>query len=90
MPKTEEEMKLERVQTAPIGTVVAFKLDNGAVKSAKIVRRSTKDQTLKLTTKYGVSHLVSYSDIVWVKTGSRWPRWVYNLLKGIESEEATS
>lgn len=76
--------EVERVQNAPIGTLVAFKSDKGTVKSAKIVRRSTKDQTLKVTTKYGVSHLVKYSDVVWVRTGTRWPRWVYNLLKGIE------
>ncbi len=81
------EEKSERVQSAPIGTVVAFRLESGSVKSAKIVRRSTKDKTLKLTTKYGVSHIVSYDDIVWVKTGTRWPRWVYNQLKGIEDAE---
>ncbi len=82
-----EEVKLDRVQKAPIGTIVAFRSDNGTVKSAKIVRRSTEDKMLKLTTKYGVSHLMSYSDVVWVKTGTRWPRWVYNLLKNVDEEE---
>lgn len=82
--------KLQRIQNAPIGTIVAVKLDDSSVKSAKIVRRSSDEKLLKVTTEYGASYIVKYESVVWVKSGSRWPRWVYNLLKGIEEFDEVS
>lgn len=79
--------KLRYINEAPIGTLVAFKLPNGQTKSAKIINRSTGRKKLKLETVYGKQFIVSYSDIVWVKSTSKWPRGVYNQLKGIVMEE---
>ena len=69
-----------------IGTLVAFRLSNGRVKSAKVTRKSTKNRKLKLETDYGAEYIVSFDDIVWVRTGKRWPRGVYKLLKGLVDE----
>ena len=66
-----------------VGTLVAFKT-NGKVKSAKIIKKSTKNELALVETKVGKQYRINYDDIVWVKTGKRWPRGVYNLLKGIE------
>lgn len=78
--------KLRYINEAPIGTLVAFKLPNGQTKSAKIINRSTGRKKLKLETVYGKQFVVSYSDIVWVKSTNKWPRGVYNQLKGIVTE----
>lgn len=78
--------KMKYVENAEIGTIVAFKLPDGRVKSAKIERRSTSRRKLKLVTQYGVEFVVSYDDVIWVRTTKRWPKGVYNLLKGKVAE----
>ena len=75
--------KLKYVENADIGTIVAFKPEIGKVKSAKIIKKSTKNRKLKLETSYGAQFVISYDDVIWVKTTQRWPRGVYNMLKGI-------
>lgn len=70
------------IENAEPGTVVAFKCDDGKVRSAAIQNRSTKRQVVKLVTQYGREYVVPYSSILWVRTGKRWPRGVYDLLKG--------
>lgn len=75
--------KLRYISEAPIGTLVAFRLPNGKTKSAKIINRSTKNKLLKLETVYGKQFIVPFCDVVWVKSTSKWPRGVYNQLKGI-------
>lgn len=75
--------KIPYIENIEIGTLVAFRLSNGKVKSAKVTRKSTKNRKLKLETDYGAEYIVSFDDIVWVRTGKRWPRGVYKLLKGL-------
>lgn len=75
------------IDTCPIGTLVAFRIDE-KVKSAKILKRSRKRKQLKVQTSYGKEFYIDYSDVVWVKLNSRWPRGVYNLLKGISEDGA--
>ena len=72
------------VDEADVGMLVAFRTDKAKVKSAKIVKKSTADKKLLLETKYGAQFLVDFSDVLWVNTTGRWPRWVFNLMKGIE------
>ena len=76
------EQKMHYIENIEIGTIVAFKLSNGKVKSAKVVKKSTKNRKLKLETDYGAEYIVPYESVVWVRTGKRWPKGVYNLLKG--------
>ena len=76
------EQKMHYVENIEIGTIVAFKLSNGKVKSAKVVKKSTKNRKLKLETDYGAEYIVPYENVIWVRTGKRWPKGVYNLLKG--------
>lgn len=78
--------KMPYIENVKIGTLVAFRLPNGKVKSAKVIRKSTKNRKLKLETNYGAKYIVSYDDIIWVRTGKRWPRGVYRLLKGLVDE----
>lgn len=81
--KVDMEQKMPYIENAKIGVLVAFRLSNGKVKSAKVVNRSSKKRKLKLETEYGATYIVSYDDVIWVRTGTRWPRGVYKLLKGM-------
>lgn len=82
------EQKMQYVEGVEIGALVAFKLSSGKVKSAKVIRKSTKNRKLKLETDYGAVYVVSFEDIIWVRTGKRWPKGVYKLLKGlVDSDE---
>lgn len=78
------EKRMEYVERVGAGTLIAFRLPTGKVISAKIKRKSTKRRILQVETSYGAEHLVPFEDVIWVRTGKRWPRGVYNLLKGIE------
>lgn len=74
--------KMPYIESAPIGTIVAFKAPNtGVLKSAKIVNRSTKNRKLKLETAYKKQYVVKYEDVVWVRAGSRWPTGILKALK---------
>lgn len=81
------ERKESYIENSEIGTIVAFKLSSGKVKSAKMVNRNRKKKKLKLETRYGAEYIVPYNSIIWVRTGKRWPKGVYKLLKGIVDNE---
>ena len=74
--------KMEYVNNVEVGTLVAFNAPDGRVRSAKVMKKSTKKRKLMVETEYGASFIISFDDVIWVKTGSRWPRGVYNMLKG--------
>lgn len=52
--------KMDYVENIKIGTLVAFKLPNGKVKSAKVEKKSTKNRKLKLVTSYGAEFIIPY------------------------------
>ena len=74
--------RMPYIEDANVGKIVAFRLPDGRTKSAKVILKSTKNRKFKLETKYGAEFIVSYDDIVWVRYGKRWPRYIYSLLKG--------
>lgn len=69
------------IDNAAIGVLVAFRDDKGKVRSAKIEKKSTTRRKLMLVTEYGAKFVVEYKDVLWVRTGARWPRAVYDLLR---------
>lgn len=81
------EGKRRRVEGIEIGALVAFKLSNGKVKSAKVSRKSSKNKKLKVETEYGATYIIAFEDVIWVKSGKRWPRGVYMMLKGMSEED---
>lgn len=85
MAREGAERKVRYLNTAEIGTLVAFAY-NGGAKSAKIINRSVKDKKLEVETEYGVRMTIDYDDVLWIKTGTRWPKGIYNLLKGYDKE----
>lgn len=75
----------EYVKNAKEGNIVAFKTTNGKVKSAAVEMNDSENGTLHLVTKYGAKYIVEYDNVLWVKTGNRWPKYIYVLLKGVNS-----
>lgn len=74
------------VENVKIGTLVAFTSYTGKVKSAKVIKKSTKNRKLKVETKYGAQFIITFDDVIWVRTNKRWPRGVYQLLKGVVND----
>lgn len=73
----------EIIETAPPGTVAAFELSDGTALSGKIVSVDHEERSVTLETAHGTVYGgVLFESVLWVKTGARWPRWVYNRLKG--------
>lgn len=78
--------KEKYIENLSIGQIVAFHFKNSygkeVVKSGKI--ESINENNLIIINKVGTSFEVKKEEIVWVKTGSRWPKGVYELLKGVK------
>lgn len=77
--------KYHRLTIAELGTLVAFKISENKAIAAKIIYKENSKGLLKVETEYGAVFRISFYDVIWVKTGKRWPRKVYELLKGIAS-----
>lgn len=80
------EQKQKYLDNIQIGALVAFKVSETKAKSAKVIKMSTKSRKLMVETSYGATHVIPFEDVLWVRTGARWPRGVYNMLKGIGEE----
>lgn len=64
-----------------VGTLVAFKEASGKLNTAAVQNVSFKRSQLKLVTQYGKEFIVSFDDVIWVRTTKRWPRFVMDVLK---------
>lgn len=72
--------KSSYIDNAKIGFIVAFKVGNRTF-SGKIIEINATGFVLE--TKNGVKFNVKRENIVWVKTGKRWPKGVFLALKGV-------
>lgn len=72
--------KHDYIESAKIGTIIAFKVTDKKALSGKI-EEIGKSQFL-VKTKNGVLFTVKKENVLWVKTTSRWPKGVYLALKG--------
>lgn len=67
------------LRRADVGSIVAFSMSGKTVSG---VIKAKTDTEVTIETKNGtVFDNVPYTDVLWVKTGNRWPRWVFDLLK---------
>lgn len=81
------EQKQKYLDNIQVGMLVAYKVSETKAKSAKVIKKSIKQRKLMVETSYGATSVISFEDILWVRTGHRWPRGVYNMLKGIGDEK---
>lgn len=68
----------EYINRLATNQIVAFKVGNYVI-SGKTIEVG---KTVLIETKNGRKFRIAKDGIIWVKTGTRWPRFVYDLLKG--------
>lgn len=69
------------LDNAKIGVFVAFRVNSTKTLSGKIEEIHKADFVIE--TKNGVRFTIKKSAVIWVKSGSRWPRGVFLELKGV-------
>lgn len=85
---------LDYLSTVEPGTLVAFTRNSAKhiAMSGKLV--SIEKGKVKVESKKGTLFKLNLENIIWVKTGDRWPRWVFALFnknpKEVESDNAIS
>jgi hypothetical protein len=67
------------IDNATEGTLVAFRVSDKMI-SGKIVK--IVNNFFEVETRNGKSFMVYKSNVAWVKTGPRWPKGIYEALKG--------
>jgi hypothetical protein len=72
--------KSKYIEQAVPGTIVAFRVDEYKVLSGIIEEVHALEFVIR--TKNGVKFTVRKRNVIWVRTGPRWPRGVYLALKG--------
>lgn len=88
--KCTDEEKRQYIEKAPIGTLVAFQVNEKIHLSGAIVSRDCSKRRLEVETRKGARYSINFEQILWVKTGERWPREVYKLLFGGRNHEQKS
>lgn len=76
-----EANKAKYIGKAVVGTLIAFTLPTGKALSGMVIQLC--DEAFEVETKNGRRFFVKHDNVMWVKTNGRWPRQVYNALKGV-------
>ena len=86
--KTEDAKKTtqEYLSSVEPGTLVAFKRnkEKDIAMSGKFI--SFDGSKVLIESKRGTQFKVNPENVIWVKTGARWPKWVFSLFNKEESE----
>ena len=74
------------VKNLKSGDIIAFQFyspfGKKIVRSAKVVDTHPEEIGLTVQDKIGNEYFVYKSNILWVKTGKRWPKYIYFMFKG--------
>ena len=74
--------KTKYIEEAEVGALIAFYDEKGKPRTAALVNRSSARKVIKVVTEFGWEFIVPYDNVLWVRKGNRWPRGVYEILKG--------
>lgn len=69
------------IDSATVGQLVAFRVDETGKCLSGMIKEIHKNDTFLVETKSGVSFMIHRSRIVWVKTGERWPKFVFEAFR---------
>ena len=85
--ENERKTTLDYLENATEGTLVAFTRgkNKDVAMSGKFVEFNSDGKVL-VESKLGTVFRLNPENIIWVKTGTRWPRWVFSLFSKKESE----
>ena len=73
-------IKTDYIENAKVGTIIAFQINGSKVISGMIDEIHKNDFVVK--TKNSIRFTVRKKNVLWVKTGDRWPKGIYLALKG--------
>jgi hypothetical protein len=79
-PQREIKPKSDYVDNIKVDAIIAFKVNESKVISGMVEEIHKTEFVVK--TRNGVRFNVRKKNVLWVKTGKRWPRGVYHALKG--------
>jgi hypothetical protein len=79
-PQREVRQKYTYVDSAKIGMLIAFKVNDTKVLSGMI--DEIHKHEFVVTTRNGIRFTIRKNNVIWVKTGTRWPKGVYQALRG--------
>lgn len=74
--------KTKYIEEAEVGALIAFYDEKGKPRTAALVNRSSARKVIKVVTEFNWEFIVPYENVLWVRKGNRWPRGVYEILKG--------
>ena len=74
--------KTKYIEEAEVGALIAFYDEKGKPRTAALVNRSSARKVIKVVTEFGWEFIVPYDNVLWVRKGTRWPRGVYEIIKG--------
>lgn len=77
--------KISYVENISKGTLVCFRDEKGKLITAKVYDKHQEDRRLFCETKYGAKYVILFEAVEWVKTGRRWPKYIYEELKGVSN-----
>lgn len=77
----------EYVDSIHVGSIVAYYCSPRKARSAKVIKKSSSNKKLLVETKYGMKEIVDFKSVLWVNTNNKWPKWVFNLLKGVSDDK---
>lgn len=81
--------KKKHIDEAEVGTLIAFYDEKGKPRTAALVNRSSSREVVKVVTEFEREFIVPYANVLWVRKGPRWPRAVYEILKGYSKNAGT-
>ena len=81
--KVFEAPKQQYINNMQLGALVAFKVNESKVLSGMIEKMDANKTTFIINTKTQIRFTVLRKNIIWVKTGERWPKGVYKALRGM-------
>lgn len=95
--KANNNSKQDYILNAEKGVIIAFKLNFTAKSgleltktiSGKILSKDIKEEFFVVETRNGLQYVVPFEATLWVKTGKRWPRGIYEEMKAGAREIST-
>lgn len=78
-PDEQKQTKNQHIENAKVGQFVAFKNVDGRMFSAKLIEKL--EGKFKVETRNGSIYFVEHSNVMWIKTGEKWPPGIYNAMR---------
>jgi len=73
------ENKAKYIENLEVGTLVAYRVSADKIKSGKVT--IVASNAVEVEDYEGLVYIVKKEDIIWVKTGKRWPKPIFTALK---------